>query len=263
MVMDQDRVVVITGVTGNLGGAFARFFVQKGFKVAGLDLDEDRINSLSNEWSNGYSQFFKGFVCDITDLEQCKKTFDDIQNELGPIYMLINNAGITHIQRYLETADPIRITQKVMDVNFMGSVHCTHLSLPSLIHQKGIVITISSVAGFAPLLGRSAYSASKHALHGFFESLDAELDDLQFIMVCPGFISVNEQKRSNAAIHQKKKVIGPEVLPDEIVQKTWRAIQKGKKLVTCGRTATLSYLIRRFIPSYYFKRMKENLSKEL
>ena len=253
-------VVMITGVTGNLGKAFTNFFLKKGYRVAGLDIDQDRLNDMSSEVE---STSFKGYMCDITHLDRCKDVYSQIESDLGPVEILINNAGITHIERYKDTSDPIGVIRRVMDVNFMGSVHCTHVSLNALIERKGTVITISSVAGFAPLLGRTAYAASKHALHGFFESLDAELDDVRFLMVCPGFIAVDEQRKSNAAIHQKKTIIGPKVRPEDIVNRSWNALTKGKKVVTCGRTATLSFYIKRFLPSFYFSRMKKKLQKEL
>ena len=74
-----------------------------------------------------------------------------------------------------------------MNVNFFGALYCTQAALPSLMERDGLIIVISSVAGFAPLLGRSGYAASKHALHGLFETLRTELQKtgVDVMMVCP------------------------------------------------------------------------------
>jgi short-subunit dehydrogenase len=81
-----------------------------------------------------------------------------------------------------------------MGVNFFGSLYCTKAALDSLIERKGLIIVITSVAGFSPLYGRSGYAASKHALHGLFDSLRTELAyGVDVMIVCPGFTATGYQ----------------------------------------------------------------------
>ena len=85
-----------------------------------------------------------------------------------------------------------------MAVNFFGALHCTHAALDELVARRGMVIAISSVAGFAPLIARTGYAASKHALHGFFDSLRTEVEPLgvKVLLVCPSFIETGIEKNA-------------------------------------------------------------------
>jgi short-subunit dehydrogenase len=87
-----------------------------------------------------------------------------------------------------------------MEVNFFGALHCTHAALEDLVARRGMVIAVSSVAGFAPLVARTGYAASKHALHGFFDSLRTEVEPLgvKVLLVCPSFIQTGIEKNALA-----------------------------------------------------------------
>jgi short-subunit dehydrogenase len=100
----------------------------------------------------------------------------------------VNNAGITQLGRFADTS--LAAIRRVFEVNFFGALHCTQAALPALLERRGLVVVIGSVAGQAPLATRSAYAASKHALHGFFGSLRAEHrgDGLGVLLVDPAFV---------------------------------------------------------------------------
>jgi NAD(P)-dependent dehydrogenase (short-subunit alcohol dehydrogenase family) len=107
----------------------------------------------------------------------------------GALDGLVNNAGISHRSLFQDT-DPA-VIRRVMEVNFFGAMQMTHAALPHLLQTRGMVTAISSVAGYAPLLGRTGYAASKHALHGFFDSLRTEVEErgVGVTLVCPSFIA--------------------------------------------------------------------------
>jgi len=191
----------------------------------------------------------------------------DIRSRLGDIYFLINNAGISHRSPFINTDNSV--IEKIMQVNFFGAVYCTKAALADIIKQKGMIITVSSFAGIAPLIARSGYSASKHALHGFFESLRTELTDsgVKIMMVNPVFITTNIGKNSidgtgKSAAH-KRYIIGSESSPDYIAKIILKSAIKGKRFVIPTIQGKFYYLIRRLFPSLYDRLMINKLHGEM
>ena len=206
-------------------------------------------------------------VCDITNRAACEAMYTQVLTKWGRIDALVNNAGITHIERYVNMDKERQLTQKIMEVNFFGAVNCTEVCLSQLIQHQGVIVSISSVAGFAPLIGRTAYAASKHALHGFFESLRGELKEegVHCLMVCPSFIEA--PKNLDAAlpnsIYQNKKTIGKNVTAATIAKEIYSAVLKEKPLLVAGRTGKLSYWLHRLSPTLYEKVMLKKLKNSV
>ena len=100
----------------------------------------------------------------------------------------------------------------------MGSVHCTSAAMDDLVSRRGLIIVISSVAGFAPLLGRSSYCASKHALHGFFDTLRLEqrATGVDVLMVCPSYIDtpIRRLYQDETPKDGKRQTVGSAASPD-------------------------------------------------
>ncbi len=246
----NDKIVLITGAAGGLGEALCYQFGNAGAKIAAIDIHPKKLQALKeNLESKGIPCIYQ--TCDITKQEQCEQSIHEIQKQWGNIDILINNAGITHIERYKEGHIPI--VRKVMEVNFFGSVYCTNACMNQIIENQGTIIAISSVAGFAPLLGRTAYSASKHALQGFFESLRTELTNkgVNIMMVCPSFIDtgIGESK------DQPKEKIGKVDTPESIAKLICQGVLKDKRLLITGTTAKLSWWLKKWSPKLYDKIM--------
>lgn len=256
----KGKVVVVSGASGNLGSAICKVFAGKGAIIIALDLSEESLLDLRDEIKNDIDTF----KCDITDFEACQNVFTEIIEKYKRIDVLINNAGITNIERYAKMKNRVAVTRKVMEVNFFGAVHCLELCFEQLIKHKGAIVNISSVAGFAPLLGRTAYSASKHAMNGFFTSLSSELidSDVQCLIVCPSFIEATK-KNMNSSLYQEKKKIGQDVSPIKIAEDIISALKKKKRILISGKTGLVSYYVNRLLPNFYFKKMREKLSKSL
>ena len=174
--------------------------VKKPFKIFSLVFIIITIvcGALAANWQNFLDQGYKIFTmeCNVTKEKACQSVISQVLKKFGEIDILFNNAGIT--QRGLFEKTNTSVFKKVMDVNFYGALYCTKAALPSLIRTKGIIIVNESIAGVAPLLGRTGYSASKHALHGLFTSLRCELryKGVHVMIVCPGFIRTNIQTRA-------------------------------------------------------------------
>lgn len=265
----NDKTIVVTGASGNLGTAICIALSKIGAKVVGLDYSAETVAKMQSTMEAKGVDVIP-VVCDITDKQACHAAAKTILKQTGRIDGLVNNAGITHIERYVEMDKSKGITRRVMEVNFFGAVNCTEAMLKQIIEHKGIIVNISSVAGFAPLIGRTAYAASKHALHGFFESLGAELqaDGVHCLMVCPSFIQAPKEITAAASaeqnsIYQKKKTIGPTVSAQDIATQIIKACTKEQKTLVMGRTGKMAYWARRIAPNFYEKKMINNLKDEI
>jgi short-subunit dehydrogenase len=181
--------------------------------------------------------------------------------------VLVNNAGISHRSAFSDTQ--LDVLRRVMDVNFFGAVHCTHAAIASLRARKGQIITISSVAGFSPLIGRTGYAASKHALHGFFDSLRTEVQDdgVGVLMVCPSFIDTGIDRAALGAdgqpAAQGRKTTGGETQPSEVAAATLDAARANKNMLLFSSTSKAAWWLSRLWPTRYASIMKRRLRAEI
>lgn len=198
----KDKVVVVTGGTDGIGKALVESLLGMGAKIATCGRNHDKLYQLQSE---NASQPLHTMVCDVSIENDCRRFIETTLKAFGHIDILINNAGIS-MRALLKDAE-IEVFRKVMDTNFFGSLYCTKYALPSLIEQKGIIVGVSSIAGYRGLPGRSGYSASKFALQGWLEAIRVELmlDKVHVMWVCPGFTASNIR---NAALNKEGKEQG-------------------------------------------------------
>lgn len=262
----KNKVVVITGAAGGMGRALCRQFGRAGAKIALLDLRREPLDVLAQELNQTGVQTL-ALECDVTDEAACQIVMQKIIKGLGRIDVLINNAGITQRSAFAETQPAV--FRKVLEVNFFGALHCTKAALPLLIQTQGMIIVMSSIAGFSPLYGRSGYSASKHALHGLFESLRCELKDngVRVMMVCPGFTATNIEKNAlggdGRPTAHPRSTTGKIATPEEVAEAIYRAALRNKRLLVLSTVGKLAYLVSRFFPAYYERVMTKRLQHEL
>ncbi len=174
------------------------------------------------------------------------------------IDILINNAGIS--QRSLAIDTTSDVDRKIMEVNFFGTISLTKQVLPYMIsHGGGQLVNVSSLVGKFGTPYRSTYAASKHALHGFYDSIRAELwkDNIKVTMVCPGFIKTNVSVNAltgkgnplNEMDNAQKNGMHPDKCADQIVL----AIKKEKQEVLIGGKETYAVYLKRWFPSIFSK----------
>ncbi len=258
--------VVITGAAGGMGRAFARRFAREGARLALLDLDGAAAEELAGELAaQGHAAL--GLACDVSDEASCRQAMARAQDFLDGVDVLINNAGITHRSAFAQTS--AQVFQRVMGVNFFGALYCTQAALPSLLERRGLIIVVSSIAGFSPLLGRSGYAASKHALHGLFDSLRAELLDsgVEVMLVCPGFtktgISTAALDGDGSLTRHPQSTLGRMAAPEEVAEAVLQAARRGKRLLVLSAVGRLTRVFTRLAPGLYEKLMARSLRKEL
>ena len=192
------QCIVITGAAGGLGKALVTAFVHAHANVVALDRDGAALQALQNNTTVPPGATLMTALCDVTNLPSCEAAIGQAITRFGGVDVLINNAGIAHRSAFADTQ--MDVLRRVMEVNFFGAVHCTHAAIASLRQRRGMVIAISSVAGFSPLIGRTGYAASKHALHGFFDSLRTAVQDdgVDVRIVCPSFIDTGIDRAASS-----------------------------------------------------------------
>ena len=148
----------------------------------------------------------------------------------------------------------MEVLRKVMDINFFGAVYCTKYALSSIIERKGTIVGVSSIAGYRGLPGRSGYSASKHALQGWLESLKTELleSGVHVMWVCPGFTTSNIRNAAlnkDAVSHGDTPMDEGSLMPaEECAQRILRAIEKKKRTIVMTFTGKRTVFLNRFFP---------------
>jgi NAD(P)-dependent dehydrogenase (short-subunit alcohol dehydrogenase family) len=249
--------VVITGAAHGLGAALAGRFARAGFSVALLDVDGAAATRRADALAGARSL---ALACDVTSREDCRAALARVTQAWGGIDVLVNNAGITHVGRIRDTG--VDVLRRVLEVDFLGAVHCTQLALPSLLERRGRVVVISSVAGFAPLANRAGYVASKHALEGFFATLRAEhaADGLGVTLVCPSFLRTGIGSRAlgaggGVAASDTRTGVGHELEPERAAERIFRGVRRGRRRVFVGRDARVAWWLTRVWPAAYERLM--------
>ena len=255
----RGRGVVVTGAAGGLGTALCERYAAEGAKVAALDLDGAGAERLAARLRAKGAHAF-ALACDIAEEAACSAAIAEARAVLGGIDILVNNAGIS-ARLLLRDATPA-IARRVMAVNYFGALHATQAALASLVERRGQIIVVSSVAGFAPLVGRTAYAASKHALHGFFDSLRAELHGagVDVTIACPSFIATGIEASAPGAA--RRATGGDEATPEAIAAQIVAAAQRGARLCLPGRTARLAWWLSRVAPAAYERAMLRRVGAE-
>ncbi|HEY4063859.1 MAG TPA: SDR family oxidoreductase [Puia sp.] len=246
----QDKVVVITGGSDGIGKALIETLIPLGAKVATCGRNHDKIYKLQMEYSH---VLLHAMACDVSNEEECRRFIESTLETFGGIDILINNAGIS--MRALFMDSDTEVTRRVMDINFLGAVYCTKYALPSILGRQGVIVGVSSTAGYRGLPGRAAYSASKFALQGWLESLRVELwkTGVHVMWVCPGFTASNVRL---AALDHTGAPRGESVLnegklmsAEECAHHIIRAIERRRRTLVLTFLGKVTVLINKLSPS--------------
>ncbi len=251
------KTVVITGAAGDLGTEIALIYGENGYHIAAIDIAKPALDDLGKKLEEaGVS--YNGYVADITSATAVEKITTQIEQQCPAVETLVNNAGVTHFSKALDTS--IESYERIMKINWLGAVIVTKEFLPGIIANSGRIVAVSSVAGFAPLMERTGYAASKHAIHGFFDSLREEIvaEGASVTIVCPTFIVASSEKAGDNMDDglarpgsDNDKTTGVSVTPGEVAKALFETAKKRQSMVTVGRTSKAAYLLRRVSPEIY------------
>lgn len=257
----RNKVIWITGASSGIGEALAIALADAGARLILSARRTDELNRVK-ELLKLNNEDILILPLDLNDTTSADDLCKKIILKFGHIDILINNGGIS--QRSLVAETPLELDRKIMEINFFGTVALTKSVLPYMIKQKhGHIVVMSSIAGKFGFYFRSAYSASKHALHGFFESVRMELtnDNIKVLIVCPGKIktniSINAITRDGAKHNKMDESTDQGLGAEECAKQIMTAIQKNKEEIFIGGKELRAVWMKRLFPGLFSRLIKK------
>ena len=261
----KNKVVIISGASSGIGKALAEEFSKRGSKVVMAARNLDKLNEIASILKQN-NQHILTVKTDVSKEDQCKRLVEKTIETFGQIDILINNAGIS-MRALFEELD-LKVIKDLMDVNFWGTIYCTKYALPYLLKSHGSVVGVSSIGGYKGLPGRTGYSASKFAIHGFLEVLRIEnlKKNLHVMIACPGFTSSNirntalgkDGNQQGESPRDESKMMSAEKVAVYIAN----AIKKRKRSLILTNQGKMTVLLNKFIPYYLDKMVYKHMAKE-
>ena len=213
--MMKDKVVIITGASKGIGAELARQLASRGAKLVLAARNDAELNAAAEECRKLGATVITA-KADVAVEHDCQTIVAGALLAFGRIDVLVNNAGMSMWARFDEIQN-VEVLARIMQVNYMGAVYCTRHALPHLKASRGCLVGISSLAGLVGVPTRTGYSASKHAMTGFFDSLRIELADtgVGVTMIYPGFVATGI--RENATGPDGKPILVSPVKEGEVM----------------------------------------------
>ena len=261
----KNKLVIVTGASSGIGRACAIEFANNGANLVLAARSAEKLEIIAKEIGLLGVEVLV-VPTDVSKQEDCKVLVDKAIERFGKIDILVNNAGISMRAAFADL--DLEVFKKVMDVNFWGAVYCTRYAIKSILENKGSVVGVSSIAGYKGLPGRTGYSSSKFAMHGFLEALRIEnlKKDLHVLLACPGFTASNIRNTALAADgssqgetpRDEQKMMQPEEVAKAIVS----AVIKRKDRITLTPNGKLTVFLNKFFPKFVDELVYNHMSKE-
>lgn len=261
----KDKVVIITGATSGIGEACALTFGKEGAKIVITGRNQEKLDRSSKHLKSLGIEVL-AILADAGSEADNRKMADETIKAFGRIDILINNAGIS--MRALFQELDLEVFRKVMDTNFWGTVYATKFCLPAILESKGSIIGISSINGFRGTPARTAYTASKYAMNGFFESLRTEVmnQGVHVMVAAPGFTASNIRNNAltanghvqGASPRDEAKMMTAEQVAEDILKATLKR-KRDLVLTTQGK---LAVFFNKWAPTFMDGVVYREMAKE-
>ncbi len=251
----EAKTALITGASSGIGERLALEMAHRGARVilVARRLDElQRVAKTIND-TGGKAVVL---ACDVADRARVFAAAQHALDEYGPIDILVNNAGYGRHRRFIQW--DLDDAERMMTVNFFGSVYWTRALLPQMIARRsGWLVFMASVAGKLGVPDESLYAASKFALVGLAEALSYEVEDagVHVLTVCPGAINTpffDEEAIARMPAVAKRLMIEPDVLVTAIL----KALARGKREITVPGIIRAGYIVRALFPGFMHRNTK-------
>ena len=247
------KSIILTGASAGIGEDLAVAMAARGAKVALAARDVAALERVASRCTSAGGRSLV-VPTDVTDPAQCRALVDRTVAEFGGVDVLVNNAGISMWARFDEITD-LSIFDRIMRVNYLGAVYCTHAALPHLKRSRGLIVAVSSLTGKTGVPTRTGYAASKHAMQGFFDSLRIELVEsgVDVLVVSPGFVATDIRSRAlgpdGKPLQMSPREEGRGTMSvEECTSIVVRAMEKRKREVVMTPRAKLGLFVKLVAP---------------
>jgi len=254
----NDKIMWITGASSGIGEALVLELATKTTaKIILSSRKEEQLKSIAQKAGLAENRYAV-LPLDLGHYKDMSAVALKAIEKFGRIDILINNAGLS--QRSLAMETDIDVDKRLMDVDYIGTVALTKATIPYMIKNGGgQIVVVSSLMGIFGAPMRSGYAGAKHALHGFFDSLRAELykENILITIICPGFIqtniSMNAVKGDGSSQGTMDDATENGMPVDIFARKMLIAIEKKKYQATIGGKEVMGVYLKRFFPSWLAK----------
>ncbi|MHB8260849.1 MAG: SDR family oxidoreductase [Bacteroidia bacterium] len=255
------KVVWITGASSGIGEALVFELAKQGVKIVLSSRNENTLQAVAKK-ANLISENYLLIPFDLADTSQAESYVEQIIKKFNCIDFLINNGGMSQRGEAIATS---QITERnLFEVNYFAQVALAKAVLPIMIKQQsGHITIVSSIAGKFGFYLRSTYAATKHALHGYFESIRLEVEkyNVNVLLVCPGKIKTNISNNALLADGSKHAKMDEShenaMTAEECAKKIIVAIEKNKQEVFIGQKEVLTVYMKRFFPALLYKILRK------
>jgi dehydrogenase/reductase SDR family protein 7B len=254
----QNKTAWITGASSGIGEALAYALSERGVRLILSARRLEELERVRQRCANADTHLALPLDLASFDAEAVTR---QVLTQVGVIDLLIHSGGVSQRSTVAET--DMAVQRRIMEINYFGAIALTHAVLPGMIARKsGHFVVISSLSGKISTPRRSAYAASKHALHGFFDALRAEVyqEGLRVTIVCPGYtktnLSLHALTGDGGAHGQMDPTQAKGMTPEALAARICQAIEREEEEVLVGGKEVLAVYLKRFWPSLYNRMMR-------
>ncbi|MBU2062248.1 MAG: SDR family NAD(P)-dependent oxidoreductase [Bacteroidetes bacterium] len=252
----KNKVVWVTGASSGIGEEIAKQVANAEGTVILSSRNIEKLLVIKQNLKSPDKHLI--FQLDLENLDNVTARFDELWKSVGSIDYFFNNGGVS--QRGEAHSTPIEVDRKIMEIDYFGNITLTKLILPFFQSQKhGHIVVMSSIAGKFGFYLRSAYSAAKHALHGFYESLRLEeaKNNLKVTLICPGKINTPISTNAIGADGEKHGVMDHNqatgMSVEDCVSRILSAVSKNKKEALIGNKEIMAVYLKRYCPAIFYR----------
>lgn len=255
----QGKVIWLTGASSGIGEALAYALARKKVKLILSARRKEELERVKGNCHPLAQPEIKLLPFDLAESSNLQLIAEAAIHLFGHVDILINNGGIS--QRSLAKETQVNVDRKIMEVDYFGTLSITKYLLPHFLKRKsGHYVVVTSAMGIIGTPYRSGYAAAKHALHGFFDSLRAELwkdsKNIFVTLVCPGWVhthvSMNAMMGDGTKLNQMDSTTHDGLDPKVFARKMIRAIEKRKNEVYIGGVKEVGAIyLKRFFPDLF------------
>jgi len=247
-----DHVILITGASTGIGKALSLALAAERPKLVLAARNRERLDQVARECTARGAETLV-VPSDVTVESQCRELVSRAVERVGRLDVLVNNAGRAMWSRFDELTE-LSVVEEVMRLNYLGGVYCTYYALPHLRESRGRLVAMASVSGLTGVPMLSGYSASKHAVIGFFESLRIELAPfgVSVTILAPDFVQSEILERALGPDGEplNRSPLDPKTLlnPADTCKRIVKAMARRERLVVISKRSKHVRLAKLLVP---------------